>query len=107
MLTPLAHQLVRPESPGGCRGKESPTPTSLAYLRHSVDSSNAGPQRPRGPPSTQAPCMAEEFGAVIKRPQLPRVTGQEQGWPVASGGQLALPALSPPPQEQQPWPALC
>lgn len=57
------------QRPQGLYRKGEPHAQPLACLGHSVDSSDAGPGSPR-PHSTQAPWMAEEFGAVIKRPQL-------------------------------------
>ena len=71
------------QCPQGLYRKGEPHAHPLACLGHSVDSSDAGPGSPR-PPSAQAPCVAEEFRAVIKRPQLllqPRARSKDGQWP--------------------------
>lgn len=85
-LTPLAHQLVRPVSPGAVRERRAPRPPPF------MSGTLGGQQRCRSrvpePPHThtQAPCVAVEFRGVVKRPQLllqSRAGSKDGQWPAA------------------------
>lgn len=89
MLTPLAHQLVRPESPG-CGERRAPAHL-LAYLRHSVDSSNAGPAAPKAPFHTRPPAWLRnsEQSLSDRCYTQSRARSKDGQWPVAVSSHFA------------------